>query len=80
VLGNNELGLPVRRRLVVVPLVDFIVLRAIDERYNVGILFNGSGFPQVRKEGPLGSATRFYGARQLRKGNDGYVELFGYRF
>ncbi len=54
----------------------FVIALAIDEHDHVGVLFDRSGFAQVRQLGPLVLA-RLHLARQLRQGDDRHRELFG---
>ena len=53
-----------------------IVDRPVQKQNHIRILLDSAALPEVREHGPL-AATALYGAAELRKGNDGYVEFFG---
>ena len=57
--------------------IGLVYLVAVKEDHDVRILFNGSGFTQVREHGAV-VFTFFNFTVELRKGHDRYVELFGY--
>ena len=56
------------------PLIVFIT---VQKHNDIGILFQGSGFTQVREHGAV-VFTFFNFTVELRKGHDRYVEFFGY--
>src|SRR5690606_5014093 len=70
VLGDDELG----DALLVGVLI--VVLVAVDEHHDVGVLLDRAGFAEVRKHRAM-VRTGFDGARELGQGNDRDVELAG---
>ena len=53
-------------------------LFAVDEEHEVGILFDGTGFSQVRELRPaMLSGPGFDGAAELRNGDDRDAKFFG---
>ena len=75
-LGDDDLSHAGRGHAVFV-LVDAIILRTVDESYDVGVLLDGARLAQVRKLGTLRTAAHLRGAAQLRQGDDRHVELLG---
>ena len=57
--------------------IGLVYLVAVKEDHDVRILFNGSGFTQVREHGAV-VFTFFNFTVELRKGHHRYVEFFGY--
>ena len=57
----------------------FVVVLAVQEHDNVGVLFQGAGFPQIGEHGAL-DLPRFYAAGELGEGDDGDFEFPGQRF
>jgi len=50
---------------------------AINEHHDIGILFNGTGLPKIRKLRPaMLAGPRFNGTAELGYGYEGYAELF----
>ena len=47
-LGDDNLSYAVKV-IVVVVLIDLVVLRTVNEAYDIGILLNGTGLTQVTK-------------------------------
>ena len=58
-------------------IVSLVELLPVQEHHDVGVLFDRSGFPQIRQLGPPVAATLFRCARQLRQRHEGNVELLG---
>ena len=57
--------------------IGLVYFVAVKEDHDVRILFDGSGFTQVREHGAV-VFTFFNLTVELRKGHDRYVELLGY--
>ena len=77
-LGDNDFCHTVQ----VVPFfirVDFIVFRAVDKAYHIGILLNSSGFTEVTELGAfsVNTLTTFHTTVQLAQCDDGDVQFFG---
>ena len=71
-LGDNDFCHTVQ----VVPFfirVDFIVFRAVDKAYHIGILLNSSGFTEVTELGTfsVNTLTTFHTTVQLAQCDDG---------
>ena len=49
----------------------------MDEGYQVGILLDGAGLAQVAQHGAVVVFALYAGARELRQGKHGYLELLG---
>ena len=75
-LGDDDFRHSGRRHAVLV-LVDAVVLRAVDERHDVGVLLDGARFAQVRELRTLRAAAHLGGTAQLRQGDNRHVQFLG---
>ncbi|NDH40627.1 MAG: hypothetical protein EBY45_09440, partial [Gammaproteobacteria bacterium] len=72
-LANNDLRNPLIRGVLVVDLI------AVDEHHDVGILFNGTGFAEIRIHGAL-VGSLFQCTIQLRKRHNRTAKFLCYGF
>src|SRR3954467_7123673 len=78
-LGNDDLSFALGVGIFIAVLVLVVVALAMDKGDDVGVLLDGTGFAEVGEHGLLVAAALLRGAAELRKGDDGDVELLGER-
>src|SRR5690606_41976284 len=57
---------------------DVVILRSINERHNVSILFDSTGFSQIRQHRSLLTPAGLYCPAQLGKSNDWNSQFLGH--
>src|SRR5579875_2662952 len=67
---DDDLGLPLGLAVL------YIVVVAVDERHQIGVLLNRPGFAQIRQHRPFVGAA-LHGAGELRERQHGHVKLPG---
>ena len=77
VLGYNKFGQVANVAAVGVGIAMQVVLGAVYEAYNVGILFDGAGFAEVAQLRSLAVRTVFDATVELRQRYYGYIEFLG---
>ena len=77
--GDDDLGDAFEGGTVVV-FVHLVVLRAVDEGYDIGILLDTAGLPEVGQLRAFAASSYFYSATELGKCDDWYLQLFGQAF
>ena len=75
--GDDELGFAAYVVAVGVGVGVEVILGAVDEAHDVGILLDGARLTQVAELGAFAVGAVFDAAIELRQGDDGDVELFG---
>ena len=74
-LGDDDFGLALD-----VFVLAVVILFAMDEGYDVGVLLDGAGLAEVGEQRLLVAGALFGSAGELREGDDGDAEFFGEGF